>query len=83
MTLLENQKKYIIGLRENADQNNSKYGHFSRSGGQKYILNELLIRNLISMKNKKNGSEKPSNFLNVFGYEDGTISDVTKLYEGG
>ena len=35
------------------------------------------------MKKKKNVSEKPSNFLNVFGYEDGIISDVTKLYEGG
>ena len=34
-------------------------------------------------KIKKNGSEKPSNFLNVFGYEDGIISNVTKLYEGG
>ena len=32
---------------------------------------------------KKNVSEKPSNFLNVFGYEDGIISDVTILYEGG
>ena len=53
----------------------------------------VVVRNIYLMSNqseiwypwkkKKNVSEKPSNFLNVFGYEDGIISDVTKLYEGG
>ena len=52
----------------------------------------VVVRNIYLMSNqseiwypwkKKNVSEKPSNFLNVFGYEDGIISNVTKLYEGG
>ena len=62
---------YSAQIRENADQNNSEYGHFLRSEKHKHFKNQTIILELNPWSNPKFNERLIDNFnFRMNGYFD-------------